>query len=156
MESGHKPAPIPITPEQSKLLESSLRIKILHALREEPRTAKQAADMLGQSPGNVHYHIRKLYDGGLLELSKTQAVGGVVEKYYRSVGTVFQSTGFQGLDFLPDHTKHTLATRLSLSEDDLKEFVRQVDDLLDRWEAKCTEGTEYGVSITVGRVRETE
>lgn len=154
MEPNSSRPPIPITPEQSKLLESSLRIKILHALKEEPRTSKQVADLLGQSPGNVHYHIRKLHDGGLLELCRTQTAGGVVEKYYRSIGTAFQLADFQGYDFLPGGTQRRLATRLSLSEEDLREFVRQMDELLAHWEAKNTKGPEYGVAVTVGRIRE--
>jgi DNA-binding transcriptional ArsR family regulator len=143
---------IPVTPEQAKLLESSLRIRIMHALADEPRTSKQVALLLGSTPGNVHYHIRKLYDGGLLELAHTQAAGGVVEKYYRSLGTAFQSRELQGYEYLPGEAPRQLKTSLSLSENDLEEFLAQLKDLLTEWEIKGTKGQEYGIGITVGRV----
>lgn len=144
--------PIPVTPEQARLLESSLRIKIMHALADEPRTSKQAADLVGSTPGNVHYHIQKLYAGGLLELTHTQTVGGVVEKYYRSLGTAFQIGAFQGFHYLPGEAQRRLSTRLALSEEDLEEFLDQMKELLSRWEVKDTEGGEYGIDITVGRL----
>jgi DNA-binding transcriptional ArsR family regulator len=144
--------PISVTPEQARLLESSLRIRIMHALADEPRTSKQVAGLLRSTPGNVHYHIQKLYAGGLLELTHTQTVGGVVEKYYRSLGTAFQSREIQGYEYLPGETPRQLKTRLSLSENDLEELLAQLNELLTQWELKGTEGQEYGIGITVGRV----
>ncbi|MDF2925698.1 MAG: hypothetical protein K0R57_4612 [Paenibacillaceae bacterium] len=152
MPSDKRYTPYPVTAEQAKLLESALRIKILHALSGEPRTSKQVADYLESTPGNIHYHIQKLYAGGLLELAHTQTAGGVVEKYYRSVSTVFQSTEFWEFDFLADGPRRRLGTRLSLSEQDFAEFSEQLDRLLEQWESRSTRGEEYGVSITVGRV----
>ena len=141
-----------ITAEQAKLLENSLRIKILHALNTESRTSKQVAVLLGRTPGNVHYHIQKLFAGGFLELTHTQTAGGVIEKYYRSIGTAFQSPGFEGHRFIPGSAKRQFYTSLALSAEDLAEFSGQLDRLLEQWEAKNTHGPEYGVSITVGLI----
>lgn len=141
-----------ITPEQGKLLESALRIKILHVLSKEERTSKQAAELLGASPGNIHYHIQKLYNGGLLQLVRTQTVGGVIEKYYRSVATVFRSEQLQEFNFLEGNSRHRIGTRLSLTEEQFLELSDQLNQLLGEWEAKATSGQEYGVTITLGRI----
>lgn len=67
-----------ITVEQAKLLGSSQRVKIIGSLTDTPKTAKQVADELGESPGSIHYHIQKLYDGGLIDLVETRTVGGLL------------------------------------------------------------------------------
>lgn len=48
--SSNKKAPMPISAEQSKLLESALRIKILNVLANEAHTSKQVANLLGKTP----------------------------------------------------------------------------------------------------------
>ena len=74
--------PLKVTPEQDKLLESALRIKIMHTLSGEPLTSKQVAGKLNKTPGNIHYHIVKLYEGGLLELVRTENADLIVSGGY--------------------------------------------------------------------------
>lgn len=156
MMGDHKKAPMPINAEQSKLLESALRIKILNVLATEAHTSKQVADLLGKTPGNVHYHIQKLYDGGLLDLVNTQAVGGVIEKYYRSKNTFFKPETFTAFHFLEEVPPYQVATRLLLSEGQYQEFIDELDTLIRKWEAKDTDGAEYGVLFTLGRVQDSD
>ncbi|MBA9085331.1 DNA-binding transcriptional ArsR family regulator [Fontibacillus solani] len=143
-----------ITREQAKLLESALRIKILNTLSEESRTSKQVADLLNKTPGNIHYHIQKLYDGGLLELVKTHAVGGVTEKYYRAKSTTFKQPDLPQFLFTRDTPMFDISTRLLLSEDQLEQFKHDFIALINKWEAMNTDtnGLEYGVSFQMGRV----
>src|SRR5690625_4054562 len=82
---------LPISVEQSKLLGNTLRVKIIGVLLETPKTSKQVATHIGESPGNVHYHIQKLYQGKLIELVEEKRVGGVVEKYYQATASTFDS-----------------------------------------------------------------
>ena len=154
MNMKKRTEPIAITAEQSKLLESALRIKILRVLEDEPRTSKQVSNLLQKTPGNVHYHIQKLLDGGLLLLVGTQTVGGVVEKYYRSVGSLFQPDVFPDYPFREGIPKIRYATRLSLSAEELVEFRDAVDALLSHWESKQTGGEEYGLTIALGLIDE--
>ncbi|MCL6457144.1 MAG: helix-turn-helix domain-containing protein [Gorillibacterium sp.] len=154
MDNKHRTEPVTITAEQSKLLHSALRIRILRVLEDEARTSKQVADLLQKTPGNVHYHIQKLYDGGLLKLVGTQIVGGVVEKYYRSIGSMFRAADFPEYQFIQDKSKNRFATRLYLSDAERVELLAEFDDLLSRWENRQTSGDEYGISITLGRVHE--
>ncbi|MNI49974.1 hypothetical protein D3C73_1046130 [compost metagenome] len=143
-----------ITKEQAKLLESALRIKILNTLSEESRTSKQVADLLNKTPGNIHYHIQKLYDGGLLELVKTRAMGGVTEKYYRAKSTTFKQQDLPQFVFIQDMPTFDISTRLLLSEDQLEQFKHDYVTLINKWETMETDtnGLEYGISIQMGRV----
>lgn len=54
----------------------------MHALADEPLTSKQVAEKLHKTPGNIHYHIIKLFEGGLLELVRTEAAGGIYGMLY--------------------------------------------------------------------------
>lgn len=154
--SSNKKAPMPISAEQSKLLESALRIKILNVLANEAHTSKQVANLLSKTPGNVHYHIQKLYDGGLLDLVNTQTVGGVVEKYYRSKTTFFKPEQFTEFAYLEDEPPYRAATRLLLSPAQYQDFIDELDALIRKWEAKDTDGAEYGVLFTLGRVQDSD
>jgi DNA-binding transcriptional ArsR family regulator len=128
----------PVTLEQHKLLASAIRIRILHMLAQEARTAKQVADLLGQSPGNVHYHIQRLHDGGLIELVETREVGGIVEKYYKAHHTRFRVIG------LPDshEGKERVMSHLLLSEKDRKELRKELEALLLKWESRIPQQSE--------------
>lgn len=74
----------PLTEGQYKLIAHPLRIRILHALSSGELTAAQVADHLGETRGNVHYHIQKLNAGGLVEVTRTAPNGGILERYYRA------------------------------------------------------------------------
>lgn len=141
-----------ITPEQSKLLENALRIKILHALAGEPKTSKQVAVQLQMTPGNIHYHIQKLHDGGLLELVRTQTVRGVVEKYYQSLSTIFKSETHSEFNFLPGERLSHMSTSLLLTDSELGQFRDELTQLLARWESRPSAGAEFGVTIKIGRI----
>jgi DNA-binding transcriptional ArsR family regulator len=152
MEPQDRTYPLEITAEQSKLLQSALRIKILRVLEEEARTAKQVADYLQKTPGNVHYHIQKLLEGGLLHLVSTQTVGGVVEKYYRSVGSWFKSPDMPEHTYVSGRPELRMATFLSLSDTEMAELQNELDQLIARWEARQTSGSDYGILFSIGKV----
>lgn len=144
--------PLQVTPEQDKLLESALRIKIMHVLAGEPLTSKQVAEELQKTPGNIHYHIIKLFEGGLLDLVRTEVAGGIVQKFYRSKATWFRSANFSGLQFQKEDTVEHFTTRLTLSERELEDFQQELKQFISIWESKITHGDEYGVDIVIGRL----
>ncbi|MBY9077064.1 helix-turn-helix domain-containing protein [Paenibacillus sp. HN-1] len=147
---------MPVNEEQEKLLQSALRIKIIQTLTGEPLTSKQVAERLGKTPGNVHYHIQKLYDGGLLELVRTEAAGGIMQKFYKSKSAWFRSADFSGFRFPPEDLVERFTTRLTLSDTELQAFRRDLMDLITSWEAKATQGREYGIEMAIGRLPEPE
>lgn len=130
--------PLKISVEQSKLLGNALRIKIISLLLDKPKTAKQVSDLLGNSPGSVHYHIKKLNDGGLIELVKTKEVGGIVEKYYKAKSKWFSPDSTDIIDpalnedFNSTYSSN-LSLRLFLKEEEREEFIEDVKKMLEKW-----------------------
>lgn len=146
---------IPISVEQSKLLGSAQRIKIIVSIAETAKTAKQVADELGQSPGSTHYHIQKLHDGGLIDLVETRTMGGIVEKYYKAKAKWFDSDG----DYMPDpvlsddyqssnSTKINL--RLVLSPEQKEELTAEFKSWMEKWVALTSSSTEEGEEFAIG------
>jgi DNA-binding transcriptional ArsR family regulator len=71
-----------------KVISDPFRIQILDAIRfaninGENRTVKQLAEILGLPTSKLYYHISMLEKHGLIKISKTQLVSGIVEKHYR-------------------------------------------------------------------------
>jgi DNA-binding transcriptional ArsR family regulator len=75
---------------QVRALANPLRMRILVALTEKPRTTKQVADLLGQPPTRLYHHVAALEKVGLVRLRKTQPLRGTVEKYYQAVASRFE------------------------------------------------------------------
>ncbi|HEY4553911.1 MAG TPA: helix-turn-helix domain-containing protein [Bacillaceae bacterium] len=156
--------PFNISIEQAKLLGSALRIKIISQLVDKPRTAKQVADMLGQTGGNVHYHMKKLYEGGLLELVEEKQLGGVTEKYYQSKAKWFNSDGEEPIDpVLKDDFKSSdstvLSIRLHLSKEQQYEIREEFKDFLEKWVAKTSvteeeDSQEYSIGVKINSTKQ--
>ncbi|GIO69619.1 winged helix-turn-helix domain-containing protein [Paenibacillus sp. FSL M7-1455] len=150
---------IEISVEQAKLLGSAQRVKIIGAIVETPKTAKQVADELGESPGSIHYHIQKLHDGGLIDLVETRTVGGIVEKYYKSKAKWFNTKGTQLVDpVLADDYQAASSTkmnvRMQLTPEQHEEMTAEFKALLETWVAKTSaskakNSREYAIGIRV-------
>ncbi|MFB5761646.1 ArsR/SmtB family transcription factor [Paenibacillus medicaginis] len=141
-----------INEQQKKLLQSALRITIMHALGNEPKTAKQVADQLHKTPGNVHYHIQRLYEAGLLELADTRTQAGIVEKYYKAKGTRFHYPGAKEDGMHNSESVMDWFSRLHLSAPEFKEFRDDLITLLEKWEKRTGDSDEFAVSIRVARI----
>lgn len=125
--------------KQQKLLANALRIKILNLLEDTPRTSKQTANLLNQSPGNIHYHIQRLYEGGLLKLVETHVVGGIIEKYYQTDDS-FREEG--------NRIPGGIITQLLLRPEEMAELVEEISQLIDNWEQRslATERNDAGAA----------
>ncbi|MEK5060753.1 helix-turn-helix domain-containing protein [Paenibacillus urinalis] len=135
--------------EQSKLLGNALRVKIIGQLTTTPRTAKQVADLLGESGGNVHYHITKLYEGGLLDLVEEKKIGGVTEKYYQSRSKWFNSSSPEALDPVisagySSKKSTTINLRLMLTKEQEAELTEEFKVFLEQWVQKTSGKQENG------------
>jgi len=75
--------------EQVKVLADPLRLRILEAFCEKPRTTKQVAQLLGEKPTKLYHHVESLERVGLIKLVKTRRNRGTVEKYYQAVAKDF-------------------------------------------------------------------
>ena len=75
------------TVSEAKALSHPLRVRILRLCTQHELTNKELADRLGQDPGTVLYHVRKLVDAGFLVPAPVRTgPSGALEKPYRSSG----------------------------------------------------------------------
>jgi DNA-binding transcriptional ArsR family regulator len=71
-------------PRYVKALAHPLRVRILAILEERPASPVELSRMLGSSLGVVSYHVRTLFDLGLLKLVRTTQRRGAIEHHYRA------------------------------------------------------------------------
>lgn len=73
------------TEEELKIFSDPYRMKIINVFNSssEPLTVKGVADILGEVPAKVHYHVKKLISINILELDHVEIINGINAKYYR-------------------------------------------------------------------------
>lgn len=73
------------TMKEIKIISHPMRMKILKKYYgfPQPATVKQIADHMGEVPANIHYHVMKLLEIGVLTLDHTQVINGIVAKFYK-------------------------------------------------------------------------
>tara|TARA_Y100001933_G_scaffold261300_1_gene315734 strand:- start:870 stop:1451 length:582 start_codon:yes stop_codon:yes gene_type:complete len=74
---------------QLKAMSNSYRIQIIHAFEDEPATAKQISEKLGEPHSKVNYHLKTLEKVGIIRLVCEKPKYGVIEKYYEPVAKTF-------------------------------------------------------------------
>lgn len=72
------------TLEEIRIYSDPYRIQIMNEFQKlgRPATVKEIADLLGEVPAKVHYHVKKLESIGLVTLTSTKLVNGITAKYY--------------------------------------------------------------------------
>ncbi|MCD5415231.1 MAG: helix-turn-helix domain-containing protein [Clostridiales bacterium] len=69
--------------EQLRAISHPYRVEVLESFsHEEPRSAKQIAEKLGEPHAKVNYHIKNLLNVGILNLVEERVKSGIIEKYY--------------------------------------------------------------------------
>ncbi len=75
--------------EQIKAISQVYRLEVLDAFQNQPATAKQVSERMGEPHAKVNYHIKTLVKVGILELVEEVVKLGIVEKYYAPVAKNF-------------------------------------------------------------------
>lgn len=76
-------------PEAFKLLADETRRKILYLLRVKDMTVSQLASELDLTPQALYHHIKKLLEGGMVEVAREERIGHLIESYYRAAAEDF-------------------------------------------------------------------
>lgn len=92
--------------EQVRLLSDPLKLRLLQAFAESPKTTKQAAAELGEAVTKLYRHVDALHDSGLLEVVGEKQKRGTIERTFRAVAQRFEAdhslfsdeTGDEGQD----------------------------------------------------------
>ncbi|MTI47507.1 winged helix-turn-helix domain-containing protein [Sporosalibacterium faouarense] len=79
------------TLEQIKVFSDSYRLQILYKIKsfKRPAMVKEIADKMGETPAKVHYHVKKMEKAGILQLSHTKEINGIIAKYYELTAETF-------------------------------------------------------------------
>lgn len=97
-------------PRWLRAISHPIRIRLLAMLDEEPASPVILASKLEQPLGTIAYHVRTLYDLGLLKLVSTRQRRGATEHYYKTTGHPTGSEeAWEGLDAI---SKQRLLTAL--------------------------------------------
>lgn len=78
------------TTEQLHALSHPLRQRILSILLFEELTNKEISKSLKESPPKVHFHVKELLNAGIIQLTKEEVRGSIVEKYYTASARSFR------------------------------------------------------------------
>ena len=109
-----QPAPLHTitTLEALKVFSDPLRQQIIEALLDGAKTVKQIASELELAPTKLYYHVNLLEEHGLIQVTETRIVSGIIEKHYtaaaheyyieRSLLTPGQNSGAEGLEIALD------------------------------------------------------
>jgi len=76
-----------------RALSDRQRLRIMEAFARhggEPRTVKDVARELGESPTKLYYHVNLLEQHGLLVVAESRLVSGILEKSYRPSARQFR------------------------------------------------------------------
>lgn len=71
-------------PRYIKAMGHPIRVRLLAMLAERTASPRELAERLGMSLGVIAYHVRTLYELGLLELVEETRVRGAVQHHYRA------------------------------------------------------------------------
>jgi len=89
---GFQPAPkFRITTlETLKVFSDPLRQQIIEALLDGSKTVKQVAAELDLAATKLYYHVNLLEEHGLIRVTDTRIVSGIIEKHYQSAALSFE------------------------------------------------------------------
>jgi len=74
--------PVTVTVDQLKVLSDASRLRILTLLMERDMSISGIAKALELTPATVHHHVTQLLQARLIEPTKSEIRGNLVEKYY--------------------------------------------------------------------------
>ena len=86
-----QPAPLHTitTLEALKVFSDPLRQQIIESLLDGAKTVKQVAAELELAPTKLYYHVNLLEEHGLIQVTETRIVSGIIEKHYMAAAREF-------------------------------------------------------------------
>jgi DNA-binding transcriptional ArsR family regulator len=111
--------------ETLKVISEPLRLQILELLADEPHTVKQLAGELNMAATRLYYHVNLLELHGLIRVTGTRIVSGIIEKQYQVTAGLFRversllnlapSAGDEALDSLMSSLFEQLRSEIKTS-----------------------------------------
>ena len=100
---------VTVTVDQLKVLSEPSRLRILTLLMEREMSISGIAKALDLTPATVHHHINQLLAARLIEPTRSEIRGNLVEKYYEIPGTSLDSSAIWDQLSAADKVNYRLA-----------------------------------------------
>lgn len=110
-------------PKAFELLADETRRRMVHLLKAKELTVSQLAQELDKTPQNIYHHIRKLLEGGLVEVTREEKIENFSEKYYRATAEIFEVTHGEGNEELDETEAKEFLVSMSKAG-----LLSQIDD----------------------------
>ena len=95
--------------ETLKVLAHPQRLEILRNM-EHPRTVKEVAERIKADPTKLYYHVRMMEKAGIIRITDTNVVSGIIEKQYQVVARGYKvAEGLVTAESIDDGTLTDLA-----------------------------------------------
>ena len=107
--------------EQLRLLADPLKLRIVQALAEGPKTTGEVAAAIGENLTRLYRHVDALLDAGLIEITKEEKKRGTVERTYRAVACRFEVD--HALFTSNDHGNAAIRDLLRAGEEEILEAL---------------------------------
>ncbi|MBV8516316.1 MAG: helix-turn-helix transcriptional regulator [Acidobacteria bacterium] len=128
---------------QVRALSHPTRLRLLELFAARPRTTKQAAEAMDESPTRLYHHVAALERAGLIRLRETRPNRGTTEKYFEAVAHRFladeqtfptsragaRERAAMGM-LVFDQARNELARALATADDDSSELIVAVRGVL--------------------------
>ena len=116
---------VTVSVDQLKTLSDPSRLRMLTLLMERDMSISGIAKALDLSPATVHHHINQLLAARLIEPTKSEIRGNLVEKYYRIPGTSLDSSAIWDQLSPADKVNYRLAV-LGLLKGLVNEAIKRI------------------------------
>lgn len=110
-------------PKAFELMADETRRRMVNLLRARELTVSQISEALDKTPQNIYHHIRKLVDGGLVEVVREEKIENFIERYYRATAEIFEITHGKGEEEIDETEVKALLKSLSTAG-----LMRHFDD----------------------------
>ena len=142
-----KPIKVIKDPDAFKLLADDTRRQIVTLLRVKEMTVSQISQVLQITPQAIYHHIKKLQPVGIIEVSREERLGHLIESYFRATAELyFCSIGnvSGGPEYLENDIKTSLDAlqRIGLKIEYTEENVKKLAELSTEMDL-CCKNTEY-------------
>lgn len=118
---------VTVTVDQLKVLSDPSRLRMLTLLMEREMSISGIAKTLDLSPPTVHHHINQLLAAKLIEPTRNEIRGNLVEKYYRIPGTSLDSSAIWDQLSPEDKVNYRLAV-LGLLKGLVNEAIKRIQE----------------------------
>ena len=118
---------VTVTVDQLKVLSEPSRLRILTLLMEREMSISGIAKALDLTPATVHHHINQLLAARLIEPTRSEIRGNLVEKYYEIPGTSLDSSAIWDQLSAADKVNYRLAV-LGLLKGLVNEAIKRIQE----------------------------